>query len=117
MMVKIKSIIQTARQSIRETFKLLQQFKWYVAFDAAVFALLLWDQLNPPEKDSPLWKSESTLGLWNYQNQELYLQSGKYILTIFVLFFLIGTSNMRNHPLIAKLIFLFPLYIGWLGIL
>ena len=105
------------KQSATETFKLLWQFKWYIAFDVIIFTLLLSEYFNPPAADDMIWKSEAINGMWNYQNQQVYMQSCKYGLIISALLFLIGTSNMRNHPLLAKLIFLFPLYIGWFGIL
>ncbi|MCQ2734992.1 MAG: hypothetical protein MJ212_03465 [Alphaproteobacteria bacterium] len=105
------------KQCIKETLELLWQFKWYIAFDFIIFMLLLSEYFNPPSIDDMIWKSEAMRGTWNYQNQQVYVQSCKYGLVISALFFLVGTSNMRNHPLLAKLIFLFPLYIGWFGIL
>jgi heme/copper-type cytochrome/quinol oxidase subunit 3 len=116
-MNKIKQNIYKTSQCTKETLKLLWQFKWYIAFDFIIFTLLLSEYFNPPAADDMIWKSEAINGMWNYQNQQVYMQSCKYGLIISVLLFLIGTSNMRNHPLLAKLIFLFPLYIGWFGIL
>lgn len=107
-------MLNKMKQSIRKTFKLLWRFKWYVAFDIMIFILLLIDYFNPPAVDDMIWGSEATLGAWNYQNQQLYLQSCKYDLIILSLFFLLGTSNMRNHPLLAKIIFLLPLLLGLL---
>lgn len=43
---------------------------------------------------------------------KLLLNFKKYSLIISGLFFLIGTSNMRNHRIIAKIVFLFPLIIS-----
>lgn len=114
---KIKQLPNTIKQTIKETFNLLWKFKWYISFDVIIFILLLSEYFNPPTAEDMIWKSEAINGMWNYQNQQVYMQSCKYGLIISVLFFLIGTSNMRNHPLLAKLIFLFPLYIGWFGIL
>ena len=114
---KVKQVGQNIRNYITETLKLLWQFKWYIAFDVIIFILLLSEYFNPPTSDDTIWKSEAMGGMWNYQNQQEYVQSCKYGLIISVLFFLLGTSNIRNHPLLARLIFLFPLYIGWLGIL
>ncbi len=100
-----------------EIIKLLLNFKWYIIFDFVFFLLLMYEYLNPPSVNDPIWNSEAMLGAWNYQNQQLYIQSCKYSLIISGLFFLIGTSNMRNHRMIAKIVFLFPLYAGWIGLL
>ncbi len=109
--------MQNIKQNIAEIIKLLWQFKWFVILDMAFFALLLSEYFNPPAINDMIWGSEATNGAWNYQNQQLYMQSCKYSLIISALFFLIATSNMKNHPRLAKLVFLFPLYVGWLGLL
>ena len=114
---KIKQLLNAAKQSFAELFKLLWQFKWYVILDIIFFILLLSEYFNPPAMNDKIWGSESTYGAWNYQNQQLYIQSCKYSLIISALFFLIATSNMKSHPKIARLIFLFPVYAGWLGLL
>lgn len=116
-MIKFNNVAIIIKRNLSETFKLLWQFKWYILFDFAFFLLLIKEYLNPPSINDPIWNSEAMLGAWNYQNQQLYVQSCKYSLIISALFFLIGTSNARNHPNIAKIIFLFPIYIGWLGLL
>jgi hypothetical protein len=110
-------INEKIKQNITETIKLLWQFKWYVAFDLLFLIFLVTEYFNPPATDDPIWGSEAMYGVWNFQNQQLYIQSCKYSLIISTLFFLIGTSNMRNHPILAKIIFSFPLYLGWMKIL
>jgi len=70
------------------------------------------EYFNPPAADDLIWGSEAMQGAWNYQNQQLYIQSCKYNLIISTLVFLIGTSNMRNHPKLAKIIFLSSLWFG-----
>lgn len=114
---KIKQLARNIKNVIIETSKMLWQFKWYVILDIIFFILLLSEYFNPPAMNDKIWGSEATYGAWNYQNQQLYIQSCKYSLIISALFFLIATSNIKNHPKIAKLIFLFPLYAGWLGFL
>ncbi len=109
-----KSIINSAKQCVAETIKLLKQFKWYVTFDIMIFALFLSEYINPPAADEMIWGSEATLGAWNYQNQQLYIVGCKYSLIIITLLFLTGTSNMRNHPTLAKLMFLLPAFVGWI---
>ena len=114
---KIKTILQKTKREIFETFRLLWCFKWYIAFDIIFFVLLALEYFNPPAADNPIWKSEVMSGIWNYPSQQLYITSSQYGLIISALFFVILTSNMRNHPLLAKIAFLFPLYIGWVGLL
>ena len=92
------------------TFKLLQQFKWYILIYLIFYYALIVEYLNPPEENSPIWGSEAMQGSWNYINQKVYIGSMKDTSISFVLLFLIGTSNIRNHPLLAKLIFLYPLF-------
>lgn len=114
---KIKQMTTNIKQNAVEIIKLLLNFKWYIIFDFVFFLLLMHEYLNPPSVNDPIWNSEAMLGAWNYQNQQLYIQGCKYSLIISGLFFLIGTSNMRNHRMIAKIVFLFPLYAGWIGLL
>ena len=101
-----------SRNSLRQYFlsviKLMRPFKWYMTFNGAYLFLLVFEYLNPPAKDDPIFGSVSTLDAWNYVNQEVYVESLKLAVIIFVLLFLLATSNMRNHPKIAKCLFLFP---------
>jgi len=110
-----KKIIQQAKQSATETFKLLWQFKWYIIVYLLFYYIFIMEYLDPPAKDSPIWSSEAMEGDWRYINQEVYIGSMKNVLIELLLLFLIGTSNMRNHPLLAKSIFLFPLVALILG--
>lgn len=96
----------TIKHCLFETSKLLWQFKWYIICDIIIFGILLLEYLNPPAANDPIWGSEHVYGLWYYQSQQLYLQNCAYNLIIGVLLFLIGTSNMRTHPKLAKLVFL-----------
>ena len=105
------------KQNVSETFKLLWQFKWSISVYLIFYCALIREYLNPPAKDSLIWGSEAMEGSWNYINQEVYVGSMWDTLIIFMLFFFIGTSNMRNHPTLAKIIFLFPLISLLLGII
>jgi len=110
---KIKQMAQNIKNSITETFRLLWQFKWYIVAYLIYYSMFIAEYFNPPEKDALIWGSEAMEGSWNYTNQEVYIGSMKDTLIIFLFFFLIGTSNMRNHPLLAKIIFASP----WIAIL
>ena len=100
------------KENIKQYFiglkNLLWSFKWYVLSNLLFVFLLLWDCFFPPEADDPIWRAEAVHGLWNYANREVYIESAKIGVIISVLVFLLATSNMRNHPKIAKLVFLSP---------
>ena len=105
---KMKQITDTVTQSIKETFKLLWQFKWYVGLYLIYYIISCYTLIAIPTENDPILNYEYTRGAWNYINQEVYIGSMKLYFIIDTLIFLIGTSNMRNHPLLAKLIFLSP---------
>ena len=103
-------LINTIKKYITETVKLIWSFKWHISV-YLMFVIMMFDAyLNPPTKASPIWKTEATRGNWMYFNQEVYIGSFKQSIIIIILFFFIGTNNMRNHPLLAKTIFLSPLF-------
>ena len=105
------------KQTILETFKLLWQFKWYISVYLLWWSISFVEIFNPPAKNDHILNYEYTRGAWNYINQEVYVHSMKLWCVIDGLIFLIATSNMRNHPLLAKCIFLYP-FIGMsLGLL
>ena len=100
--------MEKIKQSILETSKLLWSFKWYIFF------FMLWAQsslleiIYPPAADDPILNYEYNKGSWNYINQKVYIESMKLYFIIDCLVFLVATSNMRNHPKLAKFIFLLP---------
>ena len=109
--------INIVKEHIVNTIKLLLDFKWYVALYSLFYFILIWGYLNPPTENDAIFNSEYTQGLWYYINQEVYIGNMQDLLIEFFLLFLIGTSNMKNHPTLAKLIFLSPilfLVLTWL---
>ena len=104
--------INMMKLNIIETFKLLFRFKWYGLIYLIFYFILLFGYLNPPQVDDPIFNFAFNNGLWYYANQKVYIGSMKDDLIIFLLLFLIGTSNMRNHPKLAKFIFISPLMFG-----
>ena len=72
---KIKQMTTNIKQNAVEIIKLLLNFKWYIIFDFVFFLLLMHEYLNPPSVNDPIWNSEAMLGAWNYQNQQLYIQT------------------------------------------
>jgi hypothetical protein len=108
-----KMFKEKIKQSVTKTFKLLWSFKWYVGLYLIYYFLCISLFFEIPEADDPILNYEYTRGAWNYINQEVYIESLKLSFVIDTLIFLIGTSNMRNHPLLAKIIFVFP----WIDVL
>ena len=108
----MKNKLENIKNSIIETYKLLCQFKWYILFYLIFISLIIYDILNPPAEDSPLWGSDALLDNWVYTNRDVYIGNSYYPLTIALLLFFLGTSNLRNHPLLARIIFLLPLLRG-----
>lgn len=107
--------IEQIKQYFIDLKKLMWPFKWYMFANLLIIFLFFVGYFNPPAADDPIWHAEATRGCWNYTNREIYVESIKYKLYIYILIFLFGISNMRNYPRMAKLIFLSPC-IFWIGI-
>ena len=103
---KMRYIAISLKHNMMETFKLLWQFKWYVVPYMLFYFYLGVNYIIPSPKNYCIWNNE----IWYHYDKKIYLEITKLMLMIFALLFLLGTSNMRNHPLIAKLIFLSSFY-------
>ena len=108
----MRKYINIMKAHIVETLKLLFKFKWYILVYLIFYFMLVVEYLNPPTIDDPIFNFAYNGGLWYYANQKVYIGSMRDDLIIFSLLFLIGTSNMRNHPRLAKFIFISPLVFG-----
>lgn len=104
----MKLKIHTVEKNTTETFKLILQFKWYILPYIMFYIVLISFYLSPSPKQYNIWINEE----WFVYNKFIYLALTKLTLVIFLLLFLIGTSNMRNHPILAKLIFLSSFFFG-----
>ena len=102
---KIKSEI---KETIISTYNLLKSFKWYVGFNLFFVILVAANYIDRPAKDDPIFSAEAVSKNWQYTNQEVYIGFLQILLIIYILWFLLATSNMRNHPRLAKLLFLIP---------
>ena len=102
----IKKYINMVKVNIIETLKLLFRFKWYVLVYLIFYFILYLNYLMPSPKNYFLWDS------WCVYDKQIYLAVTKLLLIIFALLFFVGTSNMRNHPRLAKFIFISPLLFG-----
>ena len=101
-------LLEKIKQSIAGTFKLIWQFKWYVGLYLIYFIINISSLFNIPAADDKIFHTEATSQLWSYTNQEVYIGSLRLEIIILSLLFLLGTSNMRNHPKTAKFIFILP---------
>ena len=90
----------------------IKPFKWYISFYILYFLILIKEYFYPPAKDDQIWSAQETMSAWNYQNQELYLESIKIDIGISILIFLLALSNMQNYPRLAKLILLYPWFMA-----
>ena len=104
----MKFKIHTVEKSITVTFKLIWQFKWYAGLYLIYFIINIGSLLNIPTADDKIFNTEATSQLWYYTNQEVYVGSLMLEIIILTLLFLLGTSNIRNHPKIAKFVFILP---------
>ena len=98
-MAKILNIIKT---NLLMTFKLLWQFKWYICPYLLFYSILIVFYLTPSCKQYFFWNNEE----WYQYTVPLYLAGMRLVLTIFLLLFFLGLSNIKNHPILAKMIFL-----------
>ena len=96
------------RQAISDTFKLLWSFKWYVGLYLLYYIINIISLFDIPVADDKIFQAEATSRIWSYTNQEVYIGSLRLEIIILSLLFLLVTSNMRNHPLLAKIIFFSP---------
>ena len=107
-MLQIKTMWTSFKNTLIETKKTLWSFKWYILFYWLFGSLFLCAYLDSPEKDSPLWGAEATHGVVQYLNRDIYLHTLKLENIIILLFFLLATSNIKNHPHLAKWMLLSP---------
>lgn len=80
-------------------------------------SLFVRELINPPAENDLIFGAEATSDYWNYESQRVYIESLKLDIIIIILIFLLGTSNMKNHPKIAKLIFLSPWLVALLNLM
>ena len=76
--------------------------------DCICYIISIISLFDIPTADDKIFHAEATSQIWSYTNQEVYIGSLRLEIIILSLLFLLGTSNMRNHPKIAKFIFILP---------
>lgn len=106
MNAKIINLYNIFKQNMGEKFKLLGQFKLYILLYMLFYMILLSFYLSPSLKHYTLFRET----LWAEYSLPLELAFRELDLTIFALLFLVAISNMRNHPTLAKVIFLSSLF-------
>ena len=105
---ELKMLREKIEQSVKEMFKLLWSFKWCVGLYLLYYIINIISLFDIPAAEDRIFHAEATSQIWSYTNQEVYIGSLRLEIIILSLLFLLGTSNMRNHPLLAKTIFLSP---------
>lgn len=98
--------INSIKKGIKESWKTLWPFKWYVCSYLFFYSILLVFYATPSRKQYFFWNNE----YWYHYNEPLYLAGMRLVLIIFLLLFLLGLSNIKNHPILAKMIFLSSFY-------
>lgn len=111
---KLKSEI---KEIIISTYNLLKEFKWYVGLNLFFVILVAANYIDRPAKDDPIFSAEAVSESWQYTNQEVYIGFSQMLLIIYIQWFLLATGNMRNHPRLAKLLFLMPLLDMFCGLI
>ena len=92
----------------KEVVKTLWSFKWSIFFYWLLAYFPFIEYFYPPQKDDPIFKAEAIQGDWSYLNYDVYHGTTKLYCVIVILFFLLATSNMKNHPKLARFILLCP---------
>ena len=102
----MKKLFNQLLQTLKETKKTLWPFKFYMSLYLLFYMYLCLNYLTPCPKNYFFWNDE----YWYNYSPQLYLAGMELVLLIFLLLFFIGTSNVKNHPLFAKMIFLSSLF-------
>ena len=102
----MKFSIPSIKQTFKNTVQTIQPFKWYILTYLFFYCLLILFYLSPSAKQYFFWNNEP----WYQYSTTLYLAGMRLALVIFMLLFLLGLSNMKNHPILAKIIFLSSFY-------
>ncbi len=106
----MKKLFHTCCQMFKETKKTLWPFKGYICLYLFFYTYLCLNYLMPSPKNYFFWNDE----YWYNYSPQLYLAGMELVLVIFLLLFFIGMSNIKNHPLFAKMIFLSSLFLAFL---
>ena len=101
-------LLGKVKQAISDIFKLLWSFKWYIGLYLLYYIINIMTLFDIPAADDKIFHTETTSQLWTYTNREVYVGSLRLEIVILGLLFLLGTSNIHNHPKIAKFIFILP---------
>ena len=104
----MKKLLHTCFQMFKETKKILWPFKGTIFFYWLLAFLPFYEWINPPKKDDPIFRADIFLNDITYTNYEVYMAFTKLYCVIYALYFLLATSNIKNHPKLARILLLFP---------
>ena len=102
----MKPFFLKLKHHFTETKKTIAPFKWYICSYLLFYSILIVFYLTPSCKQYFFWNNEE----WYQYTVPLYLAGMRLVLTIFLLLFFLGLSNIKNHPILAKMIFLSSFY-------
>lgn len=105
------------KKNLLEIIKLLWTVKWYILPYIFIIFLLIYEYVNPIAGDDPIFNYETNRGMWQYTNADVYIGSLKNEIAILLLIFLLAISNIKNHPKMARFIFLSPFLYGFITII
>lgn len=108
--IEMKKYLYVIKEWITETLRLMKNFKWIIGFYIFYLALFLVIYFDPPAVEDPIWRAEAVRSSWEYTNQAVYLGSVRDEIRFYFVLFFLATSNMRNHPRLARLFFLYPVF-------
>ena len=110
-------MIEQLKTTLVESKKTLAPFKWSIGFYVLFLMWFVFQYIDAPRKDDPIFKCEETANLWYFTNYEVYIGSYKQFLTILFFIFFLALSNIKNHPRLARLILLSPWILLGLGLI
>ena len=102
----MKNVFISLKKQLIDIYKTLYPFKWYICFYLLFYSILIIFYLSPSCKHYFFWNNES----WYQFSVPLYLAGMRLVLIIFMLLFFLGLSSIKNHPILAKIIFLSSFY-------
>lgn len=111
--VKHKEVLQKDRviDCLKQFGKHLWSFKWYILLCLFYISGDVMQLMDPPARNNLIFKINNR---WQYANQAVFIASMQQALCIEILILLLGFCNMKNHPRIAKFLFLLP-WIWWVA--
>jgi len=110
-LIKHKEVLQKDKilDILKRFAKLAWSLKWYILLCLFYILSDVMQLMDLPTKNNLVFKINNR---WQYANQAVFIASMQQAICIDILIFWLGICNMKNHPRIAKFLFLLP-WIWW----